>query len=106
MNYVFNNFVKRVVERYGGRVTIVLFGSRARGDYWPSSDYDVMIFLEDVRDEALEATEILQLRESPFPMDVLVKKKDDVANPLVSEMLKHKRVIYDGLGLFAGGGVG
>ncbi|MBB5254836.1 nucleotidyltransferase domain-containing protein [Sulfurisphaera ohwakuensis] len=41
----FDEFIKRVMEYYNGNVSIVLFGSRARGDYWESSDYDIMVFL-------------------------------------------------------------
>ncbi|MFN3805174.1 MAG: hypothetical protein ACK4SY_08965 [Pyrobaculum sp.] len=32
---LFEEFVRRVVEHYGGRVTVVLFGSRARGATGP-----------------------------------------------------------------------
>ena len=34
---------------YGDRIErVVLFGSRARGDYRPDSDYDVAVFLRDI----------------------------------------------------------
>ena len=36
-------------ELYGGRrERVVLFGSRARGDAHPDSDYDVAVFLRDL----------------------------------------------------------
>ncbi|WP_069806853.1 nucleotidyltransferase domain-containing protein [Vulcanisaeta thermophila] len=31
--------------------TVVLFGSRARGDYLPSGDYDVAVIMRDVVNE-------------------------------------------------------
>lgn len=38
-------------EMYGARVErVVLFGSRARGDARADSDYDVAVFLRDIRD--------------------------------------------------------
>lgn len=40
-----------VTEIYGDRVErVVLFGSRARGDAEPDSDYDVAVFLHDMAD--------------------------------------------------------
>lgn len=43
--------VQAVRAHYGDRVeSIVLFGSRARGDHGPESDYDVAVFLRDLDD--------------------------------------------------------
>lgn len=42
-------------EIYGGRIErVVLFGSRARGDAEPDSDYDVAVFLRDLTDRPVE----------------------------------------------------
>ena len=41
-------FRKALDEIYGNRLDrVVLFGSRARGDAKPDSDYDVAVFLKD-----------------------------------------------------------
>ena len=41
---------------YGDRLErVVLFGSRARGDAHPDSDYDVAVFLRDLTDRWREA---------------------------------------------------
>jgi uncharacterized protein len=41
---------------YGDRLErVVLFGSRARGDAQPDSDYDVAVFLMDLTDRWFEA---------------------------------------------------
>ncbi len=41
-------------EMYGARLErIVLFGSRARGEARPDSDYDVAVFLKDYTDRLL-----------------------------------------------------
>ena len=38
-----------LADMYGDRIErVVLYGSRARGDARPDSDYDVAVFLEDV----------------------------------------------------------
>jgi uncharacterized protein len=43
--------VSAVRAHYGDRLErIVLFGSRARGDHGPESDYDIAVFLKDMGD--------------------------------------------------------
>lgn len=42
-------------ERLGDRIVkVILFGSRARGDYEPDSDYDVLILLDKVTKEVTD----------------------------------------------------
>lgn len=91
--------MEKVKEKYAGKVTIVLFGSRARGDYWPSSDYDFIIFLEKVEDKINEAYELYKLKKG-FSADIIVFSKDELKEKIVEKMLENKVVIYDGLGLF------
>ena len=46
-------------DMYGVRLErVVLFGSRARGDARPDSDYDVAVFLNDYTDRWAEADRI------------------------------------------------
>jgi len=49
-------------EMYGGRLDrVVLFGSRARGDAGPDSDYDVAVFLRDMGDRFAELKRLADL---------------------------------------------
>jgi predicted nucleotidyltransferase len=63
-------FRKTLGELYGGRLErVVLFGSRARGEARPDSDYDVAVFLRDLTDrwreiDRLAAIETVILAET------------------------------------------
>lgn len=42
-------------ERLGNHIVkVILFGSRARGDYEPDSDYDVLILLDQITKELVD----------------------------------------------------
>lgn len=59
---VLRRFRAAVDEIYGDRVArVVLFGSRARGDAHPDSDYDVAVFLRDMPDRMVELNRLADL---------------------------------------------
>ncbi|MEO8925937.1 MAG: nucleotidyltransferase domain-containing protein [Caulobacteraceae bacterium] len=56
-------------EAYGGRLErAVLFGSRARGDARPDSDYDVAVFLNEFESFGVEAHRLAVI-ETDFLFD-------------------------------------
>lgn len=56
---VLSKFRAALNELYGDRIErVVLFGSRARGDARPDSDYDVAVFLKDLSNRWAEADKI------------------------------------------------
>ncbi len=60
---ILDRFRAAVREIYGDRLErIVLFGSRARGDAEPDSDYDVAVFLRDMPDRMAELDRLADLR--------------------------------------------
>jgi predicted nucleotidyltransferase len=47
-NPILTRFRAALAELYGDRLErVALFGSRARGDHRPDSDYDVAVFIKD-----------------------------------------------------------
>jgi len=79
--------------------TIVLFGSRARGDYMPYSDYDVAVVFRKVPDERELMLRIRGLKPGGLSLDLLVLSVDDLSDPVIREMLKGCVILYDGLDL-------
>ncbi len=96
---VFGEFVRRLVQRFGGRVTIVLFGSRAAGRHGPSSDFDVLVVLDGLGDYFETAAEVRAMGRGA-PMDlVLLDRADFAVDGVVRDMLRRHVCVYDGLGI-------
>jgi predicted nucleotidyltransferase len=63
-NSILAKFRTALTEMYGERVErVVLFGSRARGDAQPDSDYDVAIFLKGMNGSSDRWAEFDKLAE-------------------------------------------
>jgi excisionase family DNA binding protein len=63
-------------------VRIVLFGSRARGDHRPDSDYDLLVILDHVEDRRAARIEIRALIDDlPISKDVIVAPVSEVDDP-------------------------
>jgi predicted nucleotidyltransferase len=59
---VLRKFRATLDEVYGERIErVVLYGSRARGDARPDSDYDVAVFLTDLTDRWNEIDRIVEI---------------------------------------------
>jgi len=63
-------------------VRILLFGSRARGDQRPDSDYDLLVVLDQVEDRRAARLEVRRLIDDlPISKDVLVASISDIDDP-------------------------
>ncbi len=89
-------FIARVRERYP-HTLILLFGSRARGDHLPYSDYDVAIVFEKLDNRLKLAEEIARLKPPQLPLDLVLLSLDDLNDPTTRRMLTPCKTLYRGL---------
>jgi excisionase family DNA binding protein len=63
-------------------VRIELYGSRARGDQHPDSDYELLVVLDQVEDRRAARLEVRRLLDDlPISKDVLVATISDIDDP-------------------------
>ena len=77
--------------RSGLAEEMYLIGSRARGDNMPSSDFDVVLIIDDDRDPVEVAVKARLLRREAFPLDIVVLRRSEVSDRIYSKMLKHSK---------------
>jgi predicted nucleotidyltransferase len=75
--------INQVFEERGIKVErIILFGSRARGDFKENSDWDLLIIVEEKlsRDERVEILHLIRrkLADEFIPSDVIIKSREEV----------------------------
>jgi len=70
-----------------------LVGSRARGDHMPSSDFDIVVVVNDKSDPLDIVVKIRLLKKTNIPIDVIVLKRSELKDPVYAEMLKYAKKI-------------
>ena len=95
-------FIERVVEYLDGDVTIILFGSYARGDYNLASDIDLIVISDRLKGNPLERTKKLYELNSDFlSLDLLAYRKKEFLKALESlspsalDAMVEGKVFYD-----------
>ncbi|KUJ98778.1 MAG: Uncharacterized protein XD43_1561 [Thermococcales archaeon 44_46] len=76
-------FVERIVEYLEGDVTVILFGSYARGDYNLASDFDLIVISDKIKGNPLERTrELYKLNKEFLPVDIIAYTKKEFLKAL------------------------
>jgi predicted nucleotidyltransferase len=93
--------VQRIVDELHPE-KIVLFGSYANGNPTPDSDVDLLVIMEtDLSSSQRYVAVSRLLNPRPFPVDILVKRPDEMKSALekgdffLREIIAHGIVLYD-----------
>ncbi len=108
MDELIEHKIVEEMKRYFGSelVSVVLFGSQARGTAGEYSDIDLVVIVEGITSDWREQDKIIiELKRSPgltrLPVSIILKSPDtviaslDVVQPLLFGILKSYKVLYD-----------
>lgn len=95
-----HDFSEEVVSKFRPE-RIVLFGSYAYGKPSPDSDVDVLIIIPFEGKNPEKATEIWLATKPDFPVDLMVRKPEEIqkrlalGDPLIQEILQKGTSLYE-----------
>jgi len=107
METIMKNITKRIKHRFGeALLSIVLFGSIARGNFTESSDIDVLVIVQDLTDDWRARDKIvLELAEIGFEygrsVHITLTDINEIefsiehGSPLVFELYDTNRIVFD-----------
>lgn len=97
------NFVKEVVGRFEPE-RIILFGSHASGATTPDSDVDLLVVMDFEGRPHQQAFQIRKTIKRSFPLDLLVRRPEDIKQRLklgdffIKEIMQKGKVLYERTG--------
>ncbi len=90
----------QIVEKFNP-LKIILFGSYAYGTPGPDSDVDLLVIMPFEGKNPEKATEIWLATKPDFPIDLMVRKPEEIVRRLkmedffIREVLKKGEVLYE-----------
>ena len=93
-------FVHRLVDEYEPE-KVILFGSYAYGEVTDDSDVDLLVVMPQERSDARKSVEIRSKLRPGFPLDLLVRSAEHVAQRVawndffMRDVVEKGKVLYD-----------
>jgi len=93
-------FADQVAARFNPR-RIILFGSHVSGNATSDSDVDILVVMDFKGRPHLKAFEIRKSIKRSFPLDLIVRRPDDVANRLrqgdffLNDIIQKGKILYE-----------
>jgi uncharacterized protein len=97
--------VAQMVARFQPQ-QVILFGSHAYGTPTPDSDVDLLVVMETPLRHVEQAVKIRKAVDFPFPVDVLVRTPQDIAERLALGDVFLREVLTKGVVLYAANDIG
>ncbi len=95
--------IRSAVQEIEPTAQVILYGSRARGDAAPDSDWDILILLDDPvnahREDAITHRLFGLQLETDTVLSTIVYSKEDWASSLYQAMPFHENVTREGITL-------
>lgn len=99
MESIPNTVIRNIVTHFPEVERIILFGSRARGDARPDSDWDFLVVMASHERPTQRGIAIRRVaRIHGVPMDFLVRTPEEVAEgfPMMADdIIREGKVIYE-----------
>jgi len=98
----FKRFIINLAKIFGDRATIVLIGSRTNNTAKTYSDFDLIIIYRNLSEREVCDT-VRKLKDLDLPIDFtpINVKNFSLDNKVFKEMLREKKILHDGIGLFS-----
>ena len=92
-------WVREVAQRFNPE-RIILFGSHARGTARPDSDVDILVVMDHQGSSLREALRLRQDVEYRFPLDLIVRSRDEIERRTALGDFFLRDVLREGLVLY------
>ncbi len=92
---------RNAIKKIDATADVILYGSRARGDFKPESDYDLLIIIND--EVTLEKEDVFRKQlfpielETGYVLTVFLVKREDWDSPIYGAMPLYQNIKKDGI---------